>query len=74
MMNKDDSVLVFQKLLKLRSLFKSVTQISWNIASLEKRFDITKPISEKKVKEILAAYKEQATWLDETNSKLKELL
>lgn len=39
-MNKDDKVENFKQLLRLRTLFKAVSQLSWNINQLERRYPV----------------------------------
>ena len=54
-MNKDVSLMKFNRLLKLRTLLKSVAQISWNINQLERRYPL-ETINDEEVNALLSAY------------------
>jgi len=72
-MNNSESVNRFQKLLKLRALFKSVSQLSWNVAQIEKRYPID-TLSEEKVSQLLTAYGSFAKELERVDDELKREL
>jgi len=72
-MKNDETVLVFGKILKFRTLFKRISQVSWNINELEKRFDVSQ-LTPEQAKQLLEAYKEQANWIAQVGIELKEAL
>ena len=61
----------FQKLLKLRSAFKAVSQLSWSVAQLEKRFPL-EASSNDELEQLLSAYIEFAKELKAINDELEE--
>ena len=63
----------FQKILKLRTILKSLTQLSWNISQLEKRYPID-ALNNEEVKGLYKAYSEYAVWLKEINDELGDEL
>jgi len=67
-MNKVDR---FRRLLKLRTIFKQINQLSWNITSLEKRYPF-KTINDVEVESLLESYLEYAREVKKLNDKLKE--
>ena len=54
-MKRDDRVLQFKKLLELRTLLKSISQISWNVAQLEKRYPVG-GLEDGEVRSLIYAY------------------
>lgn len=74
-MNKDDSINNFQRLLRLRTIFKQVSQLSWNITQLEKRYPL-ESLNEQEANDLITAYQQYAKQLskadDELNDELKE--
>ena len=69
-MNKSESVPLFQKLLQVRASFKSISQLSWSIAQLEKRYPLD-ALPEEEITGLLEAYREFAKELNEINDELK---
>jgi len=72
-MNDSKNINHFQELLKLRSLFKSVSQLSWNIAQIEKRYPIDS-LSEQEVKQLLSAYENFSGELKKIDDELEKEL
>ena len=68
-----NGVATFQKILKLRTILKSLTQLSWNISQLEKRYPID-ALNNEEVKGLYKAYSEYAVWLKEINDELGDEL
>ena len=58
-MNSADKLINFRKLLKLRSLFKSVNQLSWNISHFEKRYPV-EALTDSEITELIKVYDEYA--------------
>ena len=69
-MNKSESVPLFQKLLQVRASFKSISQLSWSIAQLEKRYPLD-TLPEEEIAGLLKAYQAFAKELNEINDELK---
>jgi len=69
-MNKENEVEKFKRLLKLRTIFKQINQISWNITSLEKRYPLD-AISNDEIDGLLQSYKEYAQDVKRLNDELK---
>ena len=61
-MNKDDSLKNFQELLRLRALLKEVSQITWNISVLEKRYPL-EGLTGIEVDELVKTYKKYLSQL-----------
>ena len=61
----------FQKLLKLRSAFKAVSQLSWSVTQFEKRFPL-EVSSDKEIEQLLGAYIEFAKNLKAISDELEE--
>ena len=70
-MNKSESVPLFQKLLQVRASFKSISQLSWSIAQLEKRYPLD-TLPEKEIVGLLKAYQSFAEELNKVNDELKK--
>lgn len=70
-MNNGDSIKNFQKLLRLRTIFKQVSQLSWNITQLEKRYPL-ESLSEKEAENLIVAYQQYVQQLSRANNELKE--
>ena len=68
-----NGVATFQKILKLRTILKSLTQLSWNISQLEKRYPID-ALNDEEVQGLYKAYSEYAVWLKEINDELGDEL
>jgi hypothetical protein len=71
-MNCDDRLNCFYKLLQLRTAFKTLSQISWNISSLERRFHID-ALSDKDVISLAAAYRQYIHELKEIVATLERI-
>lgn len=69
-MNKNNEVEKFKRLLKLRTIFKQINQISWNITALEKRYPLD-VISNSEIDGLLQSYKEYAHDVSSLNDELK---
>ena len=72
-MNKDDSINNFQRLLRLRTIFKQVSQLSWNISQLEKRYPL-ESLNEQEANDLITAYQGYAKQLSKANDELKDEL
>lgn len=67
-MQKDDSLKNFQELLKLRSILKKISQITWNINVLEKRYPL-ESLSEEEIIELIGTYNQYLGQLKEALEK-----
>ena len=63
----------FKLLLKLRTIFKQLTQLSWNITALEKRYPLEK-LTEVEESGLLSSYQEYAKDIKRLNDELKKEL
>ena len=72
-MNKDDSINNFQRLLRLRTIFKQVSQLSWNITQLEKRYPL-ESLNEQEANDLITAYQQYAKQLSKADDELKDEL
>ena len=63
----------FKKLLKLRTIFKQVSQLSWNISTLEKRYPFN-TLDDEEVVGLLDSYKEYAKDVKKLNDELEDEL
>lgn len=72
-MNKINEVDRFKKLLKLRTIFKQVNQLSWNITALEKRYPL-ETITNTEIDGLLNSYIEYANDVKKLNDELKSEL
>ena len=72
-MNKINEVDRFKKLLKLRTIFKQVNQLSWNITALEKRYPL-ETITNTEIDGLLNSYVEYANDVKKLNDELKSEL
>lgn len=69
-MNKVDR---FQKILKLRTIFKSLSQLSWNISKLERRYPLD-VASDEEIDGLYKAYLDYAEWLRKIKDDLEDEL
>jgi len=69
-MNQMNNVDRFQKILKLRTIFKSLSQLSWNIAQLEKRYPVD-ALTNEEIDGLYHAYVDYGKWLKKINNELK---
>lgn len=67
------SINKFQKLLRLRTLFKNVSQLSWNVTTLEKRYPMDS-LSEQETTDLIEAYREYSFLLNKANDELLDEL
>lgn len=67
----DDRLTLYRKVLRIRTSFKTISQISWNLAQLEKSFPINNADVET-LEQLLNAYTEHFSMLEETMKKLEE--
>lgn len=68
-MNKD-AVKNFQKLLRLRTIFKQVSQLSWNVTQLEKRYPLDS-LTDQEANDLITAYQEYSELLKKADDELK---
>lgn len=69
-MNKVNEVDRFKKLLKLRTIFKQINQLSWNITALEKRYPL-ETITNTEIDGLLNSYVEYADDVKKLNDELE---
>ena len=69
-MNESSELALYLKVLNLRTHFKAISQISWNISSLQKRYPI-KSANKKQLIMLQAEYVKYVDWLEETIKKIK---
>jgi len=72
-MNEFNEVDYFRKLLKLRTIFKQINQISWNITALEKRYPLG-AITDTEIKGLLNSYIEYTNDVKKLNDELRNEL
>lgn len=72
-MNKDESINNFQRLLRLRTIFKQVSQLSWNITQLEKRYPL-ESLNEQETNDLIVAYQQYAKQISKADDELKDEL
>ncbi len=72
-MNNDDSIKNFQHLLRLRTIFKQVSQLSWNITQLEKRYPL-ESLDGTEANDLITAYQQYAQQLARANDELRSEL
>lgn len=63
---------LFQKVLKLRTLFKNVNQVSWNITQAERRFPFEGANNEE-LEGLEGMYLENLDWLEKIIQDYKDL-
>lgn len=63
----------FKKLLKLRTIFKQVSQLSWNISALEKRYPFN-TLDDEEIAGLFDSYKEYAKDVKKLNDELEDEL
>jgi len=70
MMNNDE-IKSFQKLLRVRTIFKQIGQLSWNISKLEQRFPVDS-LTSKEIKSLANSYKEYFLSIQNIYDELKD--
>jgi hypothetical protein len=66
----NDAVKNFQKLLRLRTIFKQVSQLSWNVTQLEKRYPLDS-LTDEEASSLISAYQEYASLLTKADDELR---
>lgn len=68
---KDNEINDFQKVLKIKSVFRRLTQISWNLNQLEKRYNL-EGLPDKDVSALFKAYQGYIKEVKEISNELNE--
>jgi hypothetical protein len=63
-------VINFEKILRIREIFKAIQQLSWNLAQIEKQFSV-QSLNEDEKAEMLSIYKNYLDDLDEQIAKAR---
>lgn len=66
----DEKLDIYRKVLRVRTSFKTISQISWNLSQLERNFSLN-GASEKMLQQLLSAYMEHYLMLCNSLTNLK---
>ena len=69
----ESTVEKFRRLLKIRTAFKLVSQISWNVTTLERRFPVDVATNEE-IDGLLKSYEDSIVWLEDAMKQIKKSL